>query len=74
MPNHNTQETPGSTIKVWVVEESNTTPDDGDYATEIIAVHATEAGAKSNLTPDYETSGYMQGTRYRVCYEIDLLP
>lgn len=74
MPNRNTPETPGSITKVWVVEESYIIDDDGDWAIEIVAVHASEEGARGNLTPDYKASGHMEDTRHRVCYRMDLLP
>jgi hypothetical protein len=61
-------------MKVWVVEENYTDDDDGNWATEIIAVHRTKQGAQANQEPDYETSGHMQGSRERCYYEMELLP
>lgn len=61
-------------MKVWVVMEQYVTDDDGDWATEIEAVHATKEGAEGNLTPDYAKTGHLSGTRERFIVEMDVLP
>jgi len=60
-------------VKIWIVMECWRIDDDGDSATEFEAVHATEAGARANLEPDYATTGHRPGSRERYCFEAEIL-
>lgn len=61
-------------MKVWVILEQFSVDDDGDFAVELIAVHASEEGAEADLIPDYATSGHSWGSRERYVVEMDVLP